>query len=178
MAAVSGGGEEMRAFCAKVVERSWVGGWGDFAANELNGEVVVEACGGEKGLAVGDLGAADENGFWWEVFGANVDLKTLSPRLVGVGSVAGGVWTFVASLFAFDRVAELFETLTPRNPLTDPSFLLQAFLLQLNIYNLRPCPGNVLGRSPFNCISRVINPLQFLHFASSAEGVLVSSSQL
>lgn len=113
-----------------------------------------------------------------EVFEANVDLKRLSPRLEGVRSAAGGVLTSVASLFAFDLVAELCAILTPRNPLTDPSFLLQAFLLQLNMYSLRSCPGNVLGRSPFNCMSSVIKPLQFLHFASSAEGVLMSSSQL
>lgn len=61
MAAAAGGGEVMRAFWAKVVGRSGLGGWGGLDANELKGEVVVD--GEEKGLAFGDCDAGEEDGF-------------------------------------------------------------------------------------------------------------------
>ncbi len=58
-----GGGEEMRAFWAKVVGRSGVGFWGGFDARDGKSEVVVEGCSWEKGLVSGERGAEDEKGF-------------------------------------------------------------------------------------------------------------------
>lgn len=173
-----GGGEEMWAFWAKVVERSGGGCCGGFEAREEKGEVVVGGCWGAKGLATGGWGADEEKGFWLEVFEVKVELKRLSPRFGGCCSCFGGVGTSVTLLFAVDFPAEFLEILTPRIALTVPSFFLQAFLLQLKMYNFRSCPGNFSGRSPFNCSSKVNIPLHILHLASSAEGALVSSSQL
>jgi len=107
-----------------------------------------------------------------------VELNRLSPRFAGGFSCFGEGCIFATLLFAFDFVAELLEILVPRIALTVPSFFLQAFLLQLRMYNFRSCAGNLSGRSPFNCSSKVNIPLHILHFASSAEGALVSSNQL
>lgn len=106
---------------------------------------------------------------------ARVELKRLSPRFGGDDSSFGDFCTSEVLLLALGFVAEI---LTPRITLTVPSFFLQDFLLQPKMYNFRSCPGNLSGRSPFNWRSSVITPLQILHFASSAEGALVSSSQL
>ena len=119
----------------------------------------------------------DENGFWLELaeFG-KVELKRLLPRFGAVVSgldVSDGAGPF-AVIFGFPT--EAFATLMPLMALIVPSFFRHAFLLQLKMYNFRSCPGNISGRSPFNCNSRVIMLLHILHFARSAEGALLPSS--
>ena len=119
----------------------------------------------------------DENGFWLELAGlGKVELKSLLPRYgnaVSEFGFSGGAGPF-AVVFGFST--EAFATLMPLMALIVPSFLRHDFLLQLKMYNFRSCPGNLSGRSPFNCNSRVIILVHILHFARSAEGALFSSS--
>ena len=119
----------------------------------------------------------DENGFWLERAGVgNVELKTLLPRFGS--AVSGFGFTGGAGPFAvvFGFPTEAFATLMPLMALIVPSFLRHAFLLQLKMYNFRSCPGNLSGRSPFNCNSSAIILVHILHLARSAEGALFPSS--
>ena len=121
----------------------------------------------------------EENGFWLELAGfGKVELKRLSPRFGSAVSgfgFSGGTGPF-AVIFCLST--EAFATLMPLMALIVPSFFRHDFLLQLKMYNFRSCPGNLSGRSPFNCNSRDIILLHILHFARSAEGALFPSSHI
>lgn len=68
--------------------------------------------------------------------------------------------------------------LTSLKALILPGFRLQLFLLQLKMCSLRSSSGNWDGRSPFNCRSSDINPLQALHFARLPDGGKSGSSHV
>ena len=133
----------------------------------------------ENGFFDGDWGVVEvEKGFWLKLLEGRVELKRLLPRS------CGRCFFFWSSLresvlsIAFDFCVVPFGILIPLIALHVPSFLLQALLLQLNMYSFRSWPGNFSGRSPFNCSNRVIILLQTLHLASSAEGASVSGGHI
>ena len=120
-----------------------------------------------------------EKGLWPKLLDERVELKMLLPRS------CGGCLFFWSSLtvllvlsIAFDFCVDPFGIRIPLIALHVPSFLLQALLLQLNMYNFRSWPGNFSGRSPFNCSNSVIILLQTLHLASSAKGASVSGGHI
>lgn len=119
-----------------------------------------------------------EKGLWPKLLEESVELKRLLPRSCG-GCVFFGSSLIVLLLSgAFGFCAVPFVMRIPLIALHVPSFLLQAFLLQLNIYSFRSWPGNLSGRSPFSCNNSVITLLQTLHLASSAEGAWASGGHV
>ena len=147
--------------------------------------------GGEKGVGVFDIGCK-ANGFvdgdWGPVevekglspklLEERVELKRLLPRSCGGCPFFCSSLTELSLSIAFDFCIDPFDIRIPLIALDVPSFLLQAPLLQLNIYNFRSWPGNFSGRSPFSCSNSVIMLLQTLHLASSAEGAWVSGGHI
>ena len=163
----------MRAFEAKLSDRDAVWAAVEGAAGEGAGEVEkgfeveveVEV---EKGFAGRPAVAPVEKGFT----GAEAEAAALTPNndspSMGCGAAAGSLSLGVSFCFdwcAFSFSAGTFEARIALKPLTLPSFLLHAFLLQAQRYSRRSWPGKRSGRSPFNCSSKVKKLLQFLHFA-------------
>ena len=120
-----------------------------------------------------------EKGLWPKLVEERVELKRLLPRSCeGCFFFCSSSLTVLPLSDAFDFSADPFDIRIPLIALHVPSFLLQAFLLQLKIYNFRSWPGNLSGRSPFSCNNSVIMLLQTLHLASSAEGAWVSDGHI
>ena len=101
----------------------------------------------------------------------------LLPRLVAISSL-DAFWSGGPLDAGFDFRVVVCETLVPLMTLIVPSFFRHALRLQLKMYSFLSWPGNLSGRSPFNCSNRVIMLLQILHLASSAERGSVSSSHV
>ena len=171
-----GGGEDMRAFWAKVVGRSDVEGLGGWL---VGGGMGFGAGCEANGFVVGSWDVVEvEKGLWPKLLEERVELKRLLPRSCG-GCVF--FWSSLTVLYlsiAFNFCVEPFGIRIPLTALIVPSFLLQALLLQLNMYSFRSWPGNFSGRSPFNCSNRVIMLWHTLHLASSAEGASVSGGHI
>ena len=119
-----------------------------------------------------------EKGLWPKLLTERVELKRLLPRSCGGCLFFWSSLTVVVLSLAFDFCVDAFGIRIPLIALHVPSFLLQALLLQLYMYNFRSWPGNFSGRSPFNCSNNVIMLLQTLHLASSAEGASVSGGHI
>ena len=119
-----------------------------------------------------------EKGLWPKVLEERVELKRLLPRSCGGCLFFWSSLTVLVLSIDFDFCVDAFGIRIPLIALHVPSFFLQALLLQLNMYNFRSWPGNFSGRSPFNCSNSVIILLQTLHFASSAEGALLSGGHI
>ena len=165
----------MRAFWAKVVGRSDAEGSGRWLGAGGQGFGVFENGCEANGFVTDDWDVVEvEKGLWPKLLVDRVELKRVLPRSCG-GCLF--FWSSLTVLFlsiAFDFCVDPFGIRIPLTALHVPSFLLQALLLQLNMYNFRSWPGNFSGRSPFNCSNSAIMVLQTLHLASSAEGASVS----
>ena len=169
----------MRAFSAKVAGRSEAEGSGGWLVGKWKGFGVFETGCEVNGFAEGDWDVVEiEKGLWPKLLEERVELKRLLPRSCGGCLIFWSSLTVLFLSMAFDFCVDPFGMRIPLTALDVPSFLLQALLLQLNMYNFRSWPGNFSGRSPFNCSNSVIMLLQTLHFASSAEGASVSGGHI
>lgn len=176
----------MRAFCAKVsgsvVEASsflssdvtsTVGG-GVKVAEAPNGFALADEAKGFAGAVPFEF---EEKGFEKGFAGAVELVLFFTPKsdspILGCGFSSSCLISFFSG-FLFDAP---FAIRTPRMPLTLPSFLLHAFLRQLQMYSLRSWPGKWSGRSPLSSSRRLRRPLHTLHLARAPEGAVLSSIQ-
>ena len=168
---VWGSEEEIFSLEAKVSDGGsggLVGAWGVLAArDDVGGRPANGFAVSLEGLAV--LG--NENGLVLvEEGGAGVVPKSAAPRSsAGLCSCAKREPAFSSFGLAGAGLVDLY-LLTSLKALILPGFRLQAFLLQLKKCSLRSSSGNWDGRSPFNCSSKDMKPLQALHFARPPDG--------
>ena len=123
----------MRAFWAKVVGRSGgegEGGWWGLDVFETGCEA--------NGFVGGDWGFVEvEKGLLPKSLDESVELKRLLPRSCGGCLFVCSSLTVLSLSDAFDFCGVAFGMRIPLIALHVPSFLLQAFLLQLNMYSFR-----------------------------------------
>ena len=159
-----GGSGASTGACGTLAARVEVGGRGANGFVELWSEWVV--LGNENGFAGVEEGIAD------------VLPNSAAPRSsVGVFSCATSDLALSSIVLVGGCRVDLYFLISLR-ALILPGFRLQAFLLQLNMWSLRSSSGNWDGRSPFNCNSRDMKPLQALHLARLPDGEFGGSNHV